>query len=382
VEKEEIKTGGPVKIIWDDAEIRSSYPDIAQVKASRNEVMLLFGDTDATHPGRDVLHAKLSDQIVFNPFVAKRFAIQLIEGIRNYEAKFGPIGGKNIIHRRLEPTPPLSPPPFKSAKGSQSVDLVFEFLNEQNIRPAFERSFKIMDNTLFENRFLLGFEKDTIRSNPDEKISEICRKLGMPENFHEKLRNNLPESNIVGFGFGEDERGCVVRAYLEFGGRFFRAVRSNPLNPEPYLSHLGFKWDAADNTRKALTIYTCHPRYTYEEMIKRLANDFYKNKVFSPFEIIKKILYAASKKAGSNGFLFLDVNEKDNQRMSFDINLYVANLRLKELHPLLSDIFEHYGLDQERFQNWFTHVKEDILGHLAGGTGGDGRDFLTIYSGE
>lgn len=382
VEKEEIKAGGPVKIIWDDKDIQSFYPDIAQVKASPNEFILLFGGIDKSHPDRDVRHAKLTEQIVLNPFVAKRFAIQLIQCIRSYETKFGLLKGEPLISTRLEPTPLLHHPRFKSAEGNRSVALVFAFLEARGIRPAFERSFKFMSQSLFENRFLLGFEKDSIKGLADESLSSICQKLGMPEDFLEKYRANLPESNIVGFGFGEDERGCVVRAYLEFGGRFFRALKSKPLNPDPYLSHLGFKWDAADNTRKALTTYTCHPGYTYEEMITRLVNDFYKNKVSSPYEIIKKILYTASQKAGGNRFLFLDVNEADSQRMSFDINLYAANLRLKELHPFLSDIFEHYGLDQERFQNWFAHVKDNVLGHLAGGTGGDGRDFLTIYSGE
>lgn len=372
--------GKPAEIAWDDNDMQSFYPDIAQVKASPDEFMLLFGDMDKSYPDRDVCHAKLTERIVLNPFAAKRFAIQLFQGIRSYETKYGPLKREPMIGTRLEPTPPLQPPRFKSEEGNRSVALVFAFLEAQGIRPAFERSFKFMPRSLFENRFLLGFEKDAIKGPADEALSSLCRKLGMPQDFLEKYGANLPESNIVGFGFGEDEKGCVVRAYLEFGGRFFRALRADPLNPAPYLSHLGFKWDGADNTRKALTRYTCHPRYTYEQIMTRLTNDFYQGETGNPLSIVREILSIASQRGGGR-FLFLDVDEEDGQRASFDINLYPANLWLKEI-DFLSDLFRHYRLDQMPFENFRGKVKENVFGHLAGGKDRDGKDFLTVYCGE
>ena len=372
----------PARIIWDDSKIRYFNPNIAQVKASRDEVMLLFGKRQGGHSDPNGICAKLNTRIILNPLAAKRFAVQLNKGIHDYELKFGSLDGKVITHKRLEPTPVMRPPRFRSAKGSQSVDLLFEFLKEQNISPAFERSFKVIDKKLFENRFLLGFEKDTISFDPDKKMVGISEKMGMPESFIEEFRQNLPESNIVGFGFGEEEMGCTVKAYLEFGDRFFRAIKSKPRNPDPYLSHLGFKWDAEDNTKKALTRYTCYPGYTSQEMITRLSKEFYAIKDNSPFEIVKGILDAASSKVNGLRFLFLEVREEDSHRASFDINVYGANLRLKELDPLISDIFRHYGLPQEKFQNVCGQMKNYVLGHIAGGTDRKGKDFLTIYSGE
>jgi hypothetical protein len=371
-----------VKIIQDESQTRSFYPDIAQVKASQHEVMLLFGKAHLRHLDRNELLAKLIDRIVLNPVGAKRFAGQLNKGIRAYESTFGALDGKNIIHKGLKATPVLRPPPFKFAKGSQRVDQLFDFIRQQNITPAFEHSFKVMKKTVFENRFLLGFEKNLIRINPDEKIADICKQMGMPGIFLEKFKEKLPGSNIVGFGFGEDERGCIVKAYLEFGNRFFRAFKRKSSDKDPYLSHLGFKWDAGDNTRKSLTRYTCYPGYSSKEMMDRLSDSFYHKHTGTPLEILNGILDLASSRVDSSRFMFLDVREEDSQRSSFDINVYGATLRLKELYPFLSNIFQHYDLTEAQFQKIFGQVKDHVLGHLAGGTGRKGEDFLTLYSGE
>lgn len=372
--------GRAVQILGEDKNILSFYPDTAQVKASPKEFMLLFGDTDKSHPDRNARHVKLTERIVLNPFAAKRLALQLLQVIRRHEAEFGPLKEPLPISTRLEPTPPLHPPRFKSAEGNRTVDQIFAFLAAQGIRPAFEHSFKFMRQSLFENRFLFGFEKNAIAGVADGTLSGICQNLGMPTDYVEEYRKHLPESNIVGFGFGEDAKGCVVKAYLEFGGRFFRAVRSNPTNPASYLSHLGFKWYAEDNTRKALTRYTCHPRYTYEQIMTRLANDFYKGETVNPISVVGEILSSAARR-GVDRFLFLDVDEEDGHRASFDINLYTAKICLKEL-DCLSSLFRHYGLKREQFEAFCGNVKENVLGHLAGGRDREGKDFLTVYCGE
>jgi len=376
------QTGTQPRIVWDDSDARSVYANVAQVKASREEIMLLFGTSQSGQADQNDLRVQLNERIILSPVAAKRLAIQLNKGIQAYESSFGFLEGKAVLHERLKPTPPLRPPPFRSAKGAEKVGLLFQFLKDQKVEPAFERSGEFLAKTLLENRFLLGFEKSMIRRNPDEKISGICVRMNMPEDFLAAFLENLPEANIVGFGFGEHGGTCIVKAYLEFGVRFYRAIKSKPHSPEPYLSHVGFKWDAEDNTRKALARYTCFPGYTTEEMQERLSNEFYGDKSGGPFEIVKGILDLASSRVSKERFLYLDVKEENNPRSSFDINVYGANLELQEVYPFLLDMCRHYSIPEEQFHNLYEPTKTQILGHLAGGIDREGRDFFTIYFGE
>ena len=375
--------GNKKKVHWDDSDARNVYANVAQVKATREEFILLFGRSQRRgQVDQNDIRVQLNEQIVLNPIAAKRLAIQLNKGIQAYESSFGFLGEKALLYEGLQPTTTLRPPTFRSAKGTEKVDLLFQFLKDQKVEPAFERSCEFLAKTLLDNRFLLGFEKSMIGRNPDEKIMGICTRMNMPEDFLAAFLENLPEANIVGFGFGEHEGTCIVKAYLEFGVRFYRAIKSKPHKPEPYQSHLGFKWYAEDNTKKAMARYTCFPGYTTEEMQERLSEDFYGDKAGGPFEIVKGILDLASSKVNKERFLYLDVKEENNPRSSFDINVYGANLQLQEVYPFLLDMCRHYSIPEKQFLNLYEPAKTHILGHLAGGIDREGRDFFTIYYGE
>jgi hypothetical protein len=73
--------------------------------------------------------------------------------------------------------------------------------------------------------------------------------------------------------------------------------------------------------------------------------------------------------------------EENNSRRSFDINMYKANLRMRDLYPLLSRIFRYYRIPDDIFHPLYDQVKLRIFGHLSGGVDRAGRDFLTIYHG-
>jgi hypothetical protein len=100
------------KIVWDDSEVLSLYSNIAQVKASREEIMLLFGASRTAQADQNELRVQLSERIVLNPVAAKRLAIRLDNAIREYESRFGYLDGNALLQESLEPTPPLQPPPF------------------------------------------------------------------------------------------------------------------------------------------------------------------------------------------------------------------------------------------------------------------------------
>lgn len=355
---------------------------MAQVKAARDEFMLLFGTPQQVQPNQEELRVDLLDRVVLSPFAAKRLMAQLHRTIRDYESEFGALDRPVALRERLVPTPPLRPPLFRSEQAAQKVDLCFRLLDRLHIKPAFERSFKVKENTLLQNRFLLGFEKESIQPGANEKALDICEQMGMPPDLMAGFLKHLPEASIVGFGFGENEKSCIVRAYLEFGVRYYRAMKSKYHQPDPYLSHLGFKWDVSDSTKGVITEYTCHPAYTTEDMLERVSSDVYGQHARNPYEIVKGILNLASSKAGNDKFLFLSVHEEGNLRNSFDINVYQAGLHMKEIYSFLPDMCRFYSVPAEQFHRLYDEIETQTLGHMAGGIDRGGNDFLTLYFGE
>lgn len=370
-----------ITIELDDSNARSHYADVAQVKASRDGFMLLFGRRRPGRQDKNAHRVPLEMLINLNPVAAKRLSIQLDAVIRQYETKFGLLQGKMLRQQKLEPTPPMPTPVFRSAGGTEKADLLFRFLEAHQAKPAFERSWGFLSRKLHANRFLLGFEKKRIGSNPAEKIAAVCRRIEMPEDFLAVFLKNLPGAGIVGFGFAEDGDACMVKAYLELGAPFYRAGGTLHKS-EPYLSHLGLKWDADDSSRKALARYTCVPGCDFREVQKRLSDGFYNGTSENPLGIINGILNLAASRGGRQQFDYLDVTEEKNPRSSYDINLYGATLQLNEIHSFLLDICRYYRISEKQFGNRYEQAKNHILGHIAGGRDRNGKDFLTLYFGE
>ena len=80
---------GQTKIIWDDANMRSVYANVANVAGGREEVVLLFGMNQAWHAGQKEVKVKLENRVVLSPFAAKRLAMLLNNVINDYEKRFG-----------------------------------------------------------------------------------------------------------------------------------------------------------------------------------------------------------------------------------------------------------------------------------------------------
>jgi len=372
------RANAETRIIRDSPNMRSAYANMVNVASGREEIVLMFGITQARHAVQKEVKVQLTDRITLNPIAAKRLSILLNNALRDYETRYGPL---QIEPRRPE-TPVLQIQPFsKTERTDEKAGLLFQLTKNLNVEVGIERSFKVFEKTILVNRFLLGFKKNAIREKPGERILDICKQIGMPEDYLETFQENLPEANIVLFGFEENERTCVYKAYLEFGGRFEKVIKDNPNKPEPFLLHLGFKWDTSDNTRRSIARYTCFPSFSVENMLERLSNIFYSQEYSGPFEIAEGILRLASSRIGHDKFLYLEVNEENNPRKSFDINVYRANLRLKELDPLLSKMCQHYSIPSEKFHILYEPVKTQIFGHLSGGINREGKDFLTVYFG-
>jgi hypothetical protein len=366
-----------VKIRWDRSDTRSAHADRFNVMVTREEIILCFGLNQAPDVGQKEMTVQLSNGIVLSPFAAKRLANALNRVLRDYESKYGPLKVKAVPSTDLAQIAPLSKkPPF-----SEKAGLLFHLVKNLNTEYGFERSFKISEKTLLGNRFLFTMSKHAIGQNPHEAILNICRKMDMPKKLLEVFHGNLPSANYVHFGFEEDEKSYIYKAYLEFWTDWENEIgkKSNP--SEPFLVHLGFKWDVSEPTRCVLTRYTCYPFLSVENILERLSKVFYGDRYRTPFEIAKGIVTLASTRISHERILYIEAEEENNPRRSFDMNMYGAKIPLEELYPLLMDMCQHYSIPAAEFDILYDQFKAKLFGHLSGGIDREGKDFLTVYYG-
>jgi hypothetical protein len=81
------------RVRWDDSNLRSSYANVCNVSGTREEVVLMFGINQAWERGRNEVQVQLTDRIILSPFAAKRLAEVLAGVVREYESRFGALGG-------------------------------------------------------------------------------------------------------------------------------------------------------------------------------------------------------------------------------------------------------------------------------------------------
>ena len=142
---------------------------------------------------------------------------------------------------------------------------------------------------------------------------------------------------------------------------------------------MGFKWDAFDNTKGTITQYVYYPQLTAERILKRLSDLYHSHEDKIPFEITRKIIDLAASRAEPTSFRYLEASDEGSPRKSFDINFYSANLRVRDLFPILSELGRHYLIPNQEFDHLYRRVNTEIFGHLSGGIDREGKDFLTVY---
>jgi hypothetical protein len=366
------------KIIYDSSNIRDSYANAVRLSAVQEEVVIGFGISQSPDSSKSDADVRSITSIILNPYAAKRLALLLDNAVQDYEARYGRLENRIIQPEAGRPGSSSSEGPSEPERTDEKARLLFQLVEGLDVQVGIERSFKILDRSILADRFLLGFKKDTVSGDSNKKILDICERIGMPGNYLEAFRKGLAGANIVLFGFEKDGKYRLYKAYLEFGARFADVDMERPA---PFLLHQGFKWDTGDNRKQAMADYRCFPLFSIEGIIERLRGIYDTGRGREAIEIAEGLLRDAYNKVGPDEVLYLEVEEGDNPRRSFDINIYRANLRMKDLNPMLERIYRCYSVPEERFRALYEPVKNRIFGHLSGGIDRHGRDFMTIYFG-
>jgi tryptophan halogenase len=242
-----------------------------------------------------------------------------------------------------------------------------------------ERSFKITQSNVLDGRFLLSLHRNALGADPLARLTDIAAQLNMPACHCEAVTANITDADIIHFGF-EPGAAVTYKLYLEFATRFRDTIgKGRPA--EPALVHIAFKWDPAGDGPGAVASYRCQPELTVAEIAGRLAAICGHHRNQTLCHIAGGFLDMAAARMNEQDIFFMEVAEDNNPRRSFDINFYDAELTLDAVTPLLADTWRHFDIEAERADALTSPLKRQPLGHLSGGTGRDGSEFLTIYFG-
>ena len=85
----EVGRPGAPKVKWDTANMRSSYANVCNVASTREEVVVMFGLSQAWSGSEDEVAVQLNDRVILSPFAAKRLALLLNNVVQQYESRFG-----------------------------------------------------------------------------------------------------------------------------------------------------------------------------------------------------------------------------------------------------------------------------------------------------
>ena len=83
--------GAQPEVVWNDAQMKSTYANATNVVAGREEVLVLLGMNQAWQMGQEKVVVDLVERVVLSQFTAKRLALMLTGTLKAYEAKYGKI---------------------------------------------------------------------------------------------------------------------------------------------------------------------------------------------------------------------------------------------------------------------------------------------------
>lgn len=248
-------------------------------------------------------------------------------------------------------------------------------------RVEFERSFKLTSGRLSSDRLLLGIDRSSRTAGAHEAIASLCHTIGMPSENLPTFLEALPEANHVYFGAERDGQSLTFKAYLEFRDKVASQPADAAGRPQAGELYVGYKWDAADPARRAVSHYQWFPGLSPGEIQHRVQGLVGGDPQAGLQAVISAFFARALTAITPQAIQFLEVREVGNPRKSFDINVYKMESRLVDWLAPLRMAREHFALPAEAFDALLERIGTERLGHIAGGVDRHGRDFLTLYHG-
>jgi hypothetical protein len=338
-----------MKTVWNPSGGRTCRADRVDVLVTRPEITLEFCDSGETGGISNAEPAPIVARIVVNPHMVKRLARVLAETVQKNEDVRERFDDEEMVGGKL----------------------LHDLVRGLGVPHGYEYSFKMCEELLLANRFLITLNKKMLGEDYRRKVIELCKKLRAPASFLEAMDASIAKARLLHFGFEASEKGGMHKVYLEF---------PLPTLTEPTLVHTSYKWDPLHAKRHAVGTYVRYPLLSYDDTAERIQGLLAGCQRAGAFEIVDYFLRLAMPRL-KESFHYMEVTEEGNPRNSFDVNFYSAFLTMGDIRPLLLRVAERYSLASKEFSARLDSVAKSRFGHLTGGIDREGRDFFTFHFG-
>lgn len=266
-------------------------------------------------------------------------------------------------------------PNFHTESTVASAQKLIEVIANLKIPYGYEESLRISHQTLLANRFLLSISKQSLGNNPHGRLLDLFSSFAMPEEFLALSKQHLDLTKFIHFGFEENHSKHLYKIYLELDNR------EDTNNCDRILLHLSFKWNPLNKSDKVITKYYRYPALSVQDILLKLSQIYQNNPHSESLAISNCLLEIAAKRSGDSGLSYLEIIEENNSRKSYDLNIYPANLRVRDMQQIFVRMFRYYAISENLFLPLYIQIKDKFLGHIAGGIHRNGEDFFNIYYG-
>jgi len=362
--------------------MRPTSADAFRIALEDGQIALDLGRAVPASEAEPAGSVIISERLLISPVVAARLLHGLREELaRRPETMPEPSSGSE------EPVWPdslmgpsglgASPQNLPPDPAAESSSLLLDRIAALGVPYQYERSFRLSAGSLLANRFLISMNRVDLGDTGLEHTLEIGSALGMPVAVQESVREQFIRAHCLHFGFEARAETLLCKLYLERqipGDEVARAVaEANSVE-----LHIAFKWDINSGSH-VVTHYNWFPALGPSGIESHLGKIYSQQTDSEAANIACEVLNIAA--AHSSELQFLEVREPANGRHSFDLNLYNANLQMRDILPQLLRMRDNYGIRPGQFQALIDQIKTRQLGHLAGGSHRDGSDFFNLYYG-
>ena len=255
--------------------------------------------------------------------------------------------------------------------------LPFQIIESLGVPCGYERSFKLQNNHLLANRYLLGIETAAINQ---AQWQTIFKQLRMPENFSADFIPGLAKANLALLGFEARHNGqAIIKLYLEYWDQLRIRKQQEPGNHTPHLLHLGFKWQYDAPQRQQITHYHCQPGLSSAGIRNKISHHYSDLPEPACLQTGLSIFDLALTARPQAEFVYIEVSEAGNQRQSFDLNLYPAGLTINDIAQEIELAAINLNIDHHQLEHLMTLTRDKLLGHISAGISRDGQEYFTVY---
>ncbi|WP_295882600.1 hypothetical protein [uncultured Thiohalocapsa sp.] len=245
-----------------------------------------------------------------------------------------------------------------------------------------EASVKLLPGQALTRRFMLTLHPPR-RPRASAALGRLLLELGLPAAFAQDLKARLGAACSLHVAIEGEGPRTLHKLYLELP-QSARSTAADAANGDAgRLVHLAYKWDPQHPARRSIAQYRDWSAADTATLCARI--DSLLPGASPPADLLRDaartLVSRAAQRLSAAELMLLAVTEGGNQRRSFDLGLYDAELPVGALRTPLLGLARGFDLPTGAAAALLDALADTPLGHFAGGIARDGRPFCTLFYG-